>query len=270
MRNRYGMPLMGFGTYGRTGPKGIEAMLGALETGYRHLDAAQTYDTEREVGETIARSGLGRDEVFVTTKISTDNLGPGLLVPSLEKSLETLGLDRVDLTLIHWPAPHGRIAPPVYLEQLAEAQAAGLTRLIGVSNFTIALLDEARAVLGAGAIVNNQVELNPYLANARLAAHCETIGVSITCYQPIAHGRLAGDPVLSRIAAAHAAEIEQVALAWEMAKGYCVIPTSGRIERIRSNFLARDLVLSPEEIAEIDTLDRGQRAIDPESGPQWD
>ena len=210
------------------------------------------------------------NSVFVTTKISTDNFGPGLLVPSLRDSLKAMQMEQVDLTLIHWPSPRGRVALEVYLTQLAEAQDAGLTRLIGVSNFTIALLDQAERILGPGRIVNNQFELNPYLQNKKLARHCQSKDISVTCYLPIAKGTLSDDPVLKRIAGAHGATVEQVILAFEFAKGYNAIPTSSRADRIRSNFEATKLRLDPADIAAIETLDRGQRAIDPEWGPDWD
>lgn len=261
---------MGFGTYGRTGDAGIAAMLVALETGYRHLDTAQDYGTEKEVGAAMRRSGLGRADIFVTTKIATGNLGAGALVPSLRRSLDALQLDQVDLTLIHWPSPNDAVPLPVYIAQLAEAQSLGLTRLIGVSNFTIALLEAAQAVLGDVGIANNQVELNPLLQNRKLANYCMEKGISVTCYLPIARGILGGVPVMAEIAARHGATPEQVALAFEFAKGYIAIPTSGRADRIRSNYLATQLRLSDAEIAAIETLDRGQRVIDPAWGPDWD
>jgi len=264
------MPKMGFGTYGRQGEAGIEAMLFALETGYRHLDTAQTYNTEAEVGEAVRRSGLGRDAVFLTTKISTENYGEGQVIASLRRSLETMGVEQVDLTLLHWPSPNGRQPLAFYLLPLAEAQDLGLTRFIGVSNFTIALLEEAERLVGAGRIANNQVELNPHLQNKKLASYCLSKGISVTCYQPIAHGRLADDPVLRDIASRHDASVEQVALAFELGKGYAAIPTSSRHERIRSNFEAIQLSLSEEEIARIETIDKNRRAIDPAWGPQWD
>lgn len=261
---------MGFGTFGRTGTAGVEAILCALETGYRHIDTAQTYGTEGEVGEAVRRSGLARGEVFLTTKISTDNFGEGLLVPSLERSLDRMAIDQVDLTLIHWPSPHGQVPLEVYLTQLVEAQARGLTRLIGVSNFTIALLEAAKAILKDIPVATNQVELNPHLLNRKLAGYCTDRGISVTCYRPIANGALSGEPVLREIAQAHEATVEQVALAFEFAKGYCAIPTSSRPERIRSNFEATRLSLRVEDIAAIETLDRGRRTIDPEWGPDWD
>ena len=264
------MPRLGFGTYGRTGPDGIAAILSAFEVGYRHIDTAQTYNTEHEVGEAIRRSGLPRQEVFVTTKIAEENLGLSQVISSLEKSLAALGLDHVDLALIHWPARKGGPAPEVYLRQMAEAKAQGLARHIGVSNFTIALIEEARSILGDGTILTNQVELNPWFRNRKLADHCLSLGMVVTCYEPLARGKVGADPVLQRIAATHGATPEQVALAWELAQGYAAIPTSRNPERIVQNFAAQKLALSAEEMTEIDRLDRGIRSIDPAWGPDWD
>ncbi|EAR49733.1 2,5-didehydrogluconate reductase [Oceanicola granulosus HTCC2516] len=264
------MPGLGFGTYGRQGEDGISAILCALETGYRHLDTAQDYDTEAEVGEAIRRAGLPREALFVTTKVRPANFGPGDLVPSVARSLETMGLDRADLVLIHWPAPNGERPLSDYIPQLAEARAQGLTRHVGVSNFPVALLTEARALLGDVPILTNQVELNPWFRNRTLADHCMGAGIRVTCYQPIAQGRLGGDPVIARIAARHGATPEQVALAWELAQGYAAIPTSSRPEHIRGNWQAQQLDLSPGELAEIDALNRGRRSIDPDWGPAWD
>lgn len=270
MQNQTNIPQMGFGTYGRQGDAGIAALLVALETGYRHFDTAQDYDTETEVGEAIKRSGLKRSDVFVTTKISTHNLGPGQLIPSLERSLDTLQLDQLDLTLIHWPSPNGAVPLEVYIEQLAEAHALGLTKLVGVSNFTIALLEQAKASMGNVPISNNQVELNPLLQNKRLATYCKNEGISVTCYLPIARGVLGDVPIIRDLAIKYHATPEQIALAFEFAKGYIAIPTSGRAERIRANFEAIKLSLSVEDIAAIESIDCGQRAINPDWGPNWD
>ena len=270
MQNQYDIPQMGFGTYDRKGEAGIAAMLVALETGYRHLDTAQDYGTETEVGEAVRRSGLDRADIFVTTKIATGNLGAGALIPSLRQSIGNLQLDQLDLTLIHWPSPNNEVPLPVYIEQLAEAHALGLTRLIGVSNFTIAMLEQAQAILGDIPIVNNQFELNPLMQNKKLANYCIKKGISVTCYLPIARGLLGAVPLIAEIADRHAATPEQVGLAFEFAKGYIAIPTSSKADRIRSNFLATKLVLTDAEIALIETVDRGQRAIDPAWGPDWD
>ncbi|WP_267551902.1 aldo/keto reductase [Rhizobium rhizogenes] len=264
------IPKIGFGTYGRVGGAGTAAILAALETGYRHLDTAQTYGSEASVGEAVRRSGLTRDQVFITTKISSENLAEGKLIPSLRRSLGEIGVDQVDLCLIHWPAPNGRIPLATYMHQIVEAQALGLTRLIGVSNFTIALLKEAEGLIGSGRIATNQIELNPLFTNHKIADFCMDIGILVTCYLPIAHGRVSGHPVLTPIARHHNATEEQIAIAYELAKGYAAIPTSGRPERIRSNFAATTLRLSPQEVATIDGITPGTRSIDPDWGPDWD
>lgn len=264
------MPLMGLGTYGRRGAEGQAAMETALEVGYRLLDTAQDYNTEEPCGAAFRASGLAREEVFFTTKVATGNLGAGKVVPSVHKSLETLGLDKLDLVLIHWPAPNGEIPLSVYVEQLAEVLDSGLTTHIGVSNFTIALIDEALDILGGRPLLTNQVEVHPYLQNVKLAEHCKAKGVSITCYMPIAKGRIGADPVMQEIAQAHGATPEQVSLAFLMQQDMAVIPSSANEGRMRQNFAATELTLTGEEMDRVRTLDRGMRLVDPEWGPDWD
>ncbi len=269
-RNQFGMPLMGLGTFGRNGPAGIQSILDALEIGYRHIDTAQTYETEAECGEAVRASGLSRSDIFVTTKISTANFGPGDLVPSLQRSLDALGMDQVDLTLIHWPSPRGKVALPIYLEQIAEAQAVGLTRMIGVSNFPIALLQAARSILGETRITNNQFECHPYLQNSSLVSYCLENQISVTCYLPIARGALAGDPLLEELAAAKGCTVEQLALTYALARGLAVIPASARKERLASNFAATKISLAEHEMAIMAAADRGTRYIDFDWAPNWD
>lgn len=271
MTTTNGIPPMGFGTFGRTGEAGIAALLVALETGYRHLDTAQSYGTEAECGAALRRSGLSRDEVFLTTKITGENLRRGRLIASLEKSRDTLGVDRLDLSLVHWPVgPAGRFDMAAYLPELVEAEARGITRRIGVSNFTIADLDEAERLIGGGRLATNQFERHPYLQNRRLVASCEARGIAVTCYLPLARGACAGDPVIEPIARRHGATAAQVALAFSLQQGHIVIPTSGRPERIRENYAARDLRLSEAEMAAIAASDRNGRQIDPAWAPAWD
>lgn len=267
---QYGMPLMGLGTFGRTGAEGREAILAALEIGYRHIDTAQTYETEGECGEAFRLSGLKRSDIHFTTKISTENFGPGALVPSLRRSLDRLGLDQVDLTLLHWPSPRGKVPLEVYVEQIGEAQMLGLTRNIGVSNFPIALLDAAQELLGDIRIVNNQFECHPYLQNKALVDHCRRTGVSVTCYLPIARGKLAGDPVLEPLAKSKNCSVEQLALAYNMARGLSVIPASANPDRLRTNFAAQALELTEADMAIIGGVERGTRYIDFDWAPQWD
>lgn len=271
MATTNGIPAMGFGTFGRTGTAGIEALLFALETGYRHLDTAQSYGTERECGEALRRSGLARKDVFVTTKITGDNCLPGKLIPSLERSNETIGVDAVDLTLIHWPVgPGGRLPMESYIVELAKAQDSGLTRLIGVSNFTIADLNAAEAILGSDSIATNQFERHPLLRNQKLVDLCGRKGIAVTCYLPLARGRCAGIPQIEAIAAAHGATPHQIALAASLNEGHIVIPTSGHRDRIAENFAATQIRLTATELDAIRTVDRNERQINPVWSPAWD
>lgn len=264
------MPTLGFGTFGRVGEDGIEAIRFALECGYRHLDTAQSYENESEVGTAVRRSGLDRGEIFVTTKVGASHFSPGRLIPSLEASLHKLQLDTVDLTLIHWPSPNGEVPLAVYLEQLVEAKEKGLTRSIGVSNFTIALLKKAETIVGKSHLLTNQVELNPLFQNRKLAEYCNRSEISITCYRPLAQGALLDNKVLQAIAAKRDATASQVALAWELAKGYAAIPTSSSRERIASNLAAQNVTLSAEDMTAIAGAGQISRVINPVWGPEWD
>ena len=266
-----GIPTIGFGTSDRTGEDDMRAILAALEIGYRHLDTAQTYGSEGHCGEALRRSGLKPAEVFVTTKITGDNCRGGRLIDSLRRSCDTMGLDRVDLTLIHWPvSPRGVLPMESYLPELAQAQDQGLTRLIGVSNFTIADTQKALSMLGPNRLATNQVERHPLLRNQTLVDYCVSQGVAITCYLPLARGRCAGVPVIQEIASAHHATPHQIALAMSLGEGHIVIPTSRHRARIEENFAARLIALSPAELEQLKTADRGERQINPGWSPAWD
>ncbi len=265
----HGIPVVGLGTFGLGGDAGLRAMASAIDAGYRHLDTAQSYGTEANVGAAVAGSGLDRDAFFVTTKITQANLGR--IADSIDESLAMMRLDRADLVLIHWPAPGD--TPPVrdYIGDLARARDSGRCRLIGVSNFTRRHIDEAVAEIGPGQLVTNQVERHLFLQNHVLADHCSAQGIAVTAYLPIARGHLGGAPALDRIAAKHAATPSQVALAFLLALGTIVIPKSARADRQASNLAARDIRLDDQDIQELRGLDRGDRQIDPSGlAPDWD
>ncbi|TCR87852.1 2,5-diketo-D-gluconate reductase B [Rhizobium sp. BK376] len=264
------IPQLGLGTYGRTGSEGIAAMLEAIEIGYRHLDTAQTYNTEANVGEVMRRSGLPRRDLFVTTKVADYNLDRTKFMPSVRKSLETIGVDQVDLLLIHWPSFGGVVPLEEYVTALAEAQQQGYARLIGVSNFPIALLEKTRALLGNDAIATNQVEIHPYLQAPNLGDYARKIGLQLTAYQPLAKGEISGDVTLERIAAAHDCPVSAAALAFLMAEGHIVIPASGSPANLRGNFKGLEVRLSDQEMTDIRRLDRGYRRINPDKSPAWD
>jgi 2,5-diketo-D-gluconate reductase B len=265
------IPSFGLGTFRLKGQVVIDSVRQALELGYRHIDTAQIYGNEAEVGQAIAESGVPRNELFVTTKVWTENLSTDKLVPSLQESLRKLRTDHVDLTLIHWPSPASAVPLADSLHALQAAQTQGLTKQFGVSNFTVKLLQEAIAAVGAKAIATNQVELHPYLQNPRLVAFAREQGIHLTSYMTLAYGKVLGDVAITAIAQAHGWTPAQVALAWALQRGFAVIPSSTKRENLESNLLAPTLRLSDEEMARIDALDRGERLVNPEGlAPAWD
>jgi 2,5-diketo-D-gluconate reductase B len=264
------IPQLGLGTFRLKDRAAIDSVAAGLELGYRHIDTAQIYGNEAEVGQALAESGVARGDVFVTTKIWTENLAASRLRASLEESLDKLRTGYVDLTLIHWPSPGGAVSVAESMAALLAVREAGLSRAIGVSNFPIAQLREAIAAAGADNIATNQVELHPFLQNRALDAFMVDAGIHLTAYMPLAYGKVMDDATILRIAREHGATPAQVALAWAMAKGYAVIPSSTRRANLESNLRARDLILSSRDIAAIDGLDRGERLVNPEFAPRWD
>ncbi|MFJ3450503.1 2,5-didehydrogluconate reductase DkgB [Pseudomonas sichuanensis] len=265
------IPSFGVGTFRLTGQAVIDSVKSALQLGYRAIDTAQIYNNEAEVGQAIAESGVPRSELFITTKIWVDNYAADKLLPSLRDSLAKLRTDHVDLLLIHWPAPGNGVELAEYMQALAAAKQAGLTRQIGVSNFNIELTRQAIAVVGEGEIATNQIELSPYLQNRTLTAFLNEQGITTTSYMTLAYGKVLKDPVLAQIAAKHKATVAQVALAWALQLGYAVIPSSTKRENLASNLLARSLQLDADDMALIATLERNGREVSPDGlAPAWD
>ncbi|MEW6022595.1 MAG: 2,5-didehydrogluconate reductase DkgB [Pseudomonadota bacterium] len=264
------MPTIGAGTFRLQGQQAIDSFANALDLGYRHIDTAQIYGNEAEVGLALAESGVARGEVFVTTKIWTEHLSHDALIPSLEESLRKLRLDTVDLTLIHWPSPGAAVSVTESMRALMAARERGLTRAIGVSNFTIPLMREAIDAVGAQHIATNQVELHPYLQNRAVAAFAREHGIHVTAYMPLAYGKVIDDPVIRAIAERVQATPAQVTLAWLLAKGYAVIPSSTRRANLESNLAARHVRLEADDIGAIDALERGERLVSPDFAPAWD
>lgn len=265
------MPPLGLGTFRLKGQTVIDSVRTGLELGYRLIDTAQIYGNEAEIGQAIAESGIARAELFLTTKIWTEHLAGDKLIPSLKDSLAKLRTEAVDLTLIHWPSPGGAVPLADSLQALAEAQAQGLTARIGVSNFPVALLREAVAVLGADRIFTNQVELHPYLQNRAVVDYARSQGIGITSYMTLAYGEALQDPVVQAIAAARGATPAQLLLAWALQQGFAVIPSSTQRENLRSNLQAAALRLTDAEMARLAALDSGRRLVDPAGlAPVWD
>lgn len=264
------IPPLGLGTFRLQDQQAFDAVFNGIELGYRHIDTAQIYQNEADVGRAIKASKILPSELFVTTKIWTDSFAEGKLIPSLKESLHKLQLERVNLTLIHWPAPNDEIPVAVYLEQLLEAKREGLTELIGVSNFTIKHTQEAIAAIGADEIATNQIEVHPFLQNRKLVEFLQQQGIHVTAYMPLAYGKVLQEPVIQQIAAAHQATPAQIALAWSLQQGFAVIPSSTKRENLQSNLLAANIKLTDEEIKAIATLDSGDRIANPGFAPAWD
>jgi 2,5-diketo-D-gluconate reductase B len=264
------IPLAGLGTWdlrGRTCARVVEQ---ALRLGYRHIDTAEMYDNEREVGEGLRASGVPRNEVFVTTKIWPSHFAPRELMRAAKDSLVKLRLSEVDLLLLHWPNP--QIPLSETLGALCMAKEGGMARHIGVSNFNTKLLDEA-AALATEPLVCNQFECHPFLDQSTLIAACREKGMAVVAYSPIARGGAKNDAVLARIGQEHGKTAAQVCLRYLVQQEIVVIPRTSKIERLEENVSIFDFTLTETEMAEIANLARRDgRIIDWSfsGSPKWD
>jgi len=265
------IPAIGYGTMLFPEPESaVGLVVHALETGYRHIDTARKYGSEQWVGEGIRASGLAREDIWVTTKVTEEDARADDFARSVETSLETLDLDYVDLLLIHWPQP--RVPLEETLGALAKAKRDGLASNIGVSNFTISLLDEAMAKCPEP-IVTNQIEYHAYIRQDRLIAACRKHGMLVTCHVPLARGAVLENPVIREIAAAHGRTPAQVALRWLVQQSDVgVVPRALEFSEIEENIAIFDFALRDDEMARIATLqDRNLRVVDPAvRRPVWD
>ena len=262
--------MMGFGVYALDGDTTREAVGLALEAGYRHFDTAQSYKNEADCGIAIARSGLPREEIFITTKVTPRNYAVGKMLGSVYESLDRLRVDCIDLLLIHYPSPWDQIPMEVYLEQLLAVQQAGLASLIGVSNFTIAQVDRALKLLGRDNLATNQVEIHVFMQNRKIVDHCRTVGVPTTAYCALARGALLGapeaqlgpHPILQEIADAHDATVAQIGLSFLMHEGHVVLSSATQKDQIESNFAATNVRLTQEEFMRLRSLDMNKRIVE--------
>jgi diketogulonate reductase-like aldo/keto reductase len=262
------IPVLGLGTFELTGPEGEDAIRTAIDLGYRQIDTAIRYGNEAEVGRAVRASGVPRDELFVTSKIWFDDLAPEAVARRTGETLDRLGFDHVDLLLVHWPSKDIPLGET--LAAFAEERARGRTRLIGVSNFTCALLDEALDTHKAD-LFCNQVEYHPFLSQEKLLARTRRAGMLLNAYQPIARGKVFGCEALEAIGRRYAKSPAQVALRWLIQQdGVGAIPRSSRPENLRANLAVFDFALTPAEMAAIHGLASGRRFSDFDWAPAWD
>src|SRR4051812_43253440 len=261
------MPKLGLGTWPMKGPQCVEAVQSALSLGYRHIDTAEMYGNEAEVGEAIAGSGVPRGDIHVTTKVWWENLGADAMQRAIDASLARLRTDYVDLYLIHWPAPDMDL--PDAIHNLMRVKERGLARAIGVSNFPVALLRRAVDEVGAP-IACNQVEYHLLLGQSRLVDAARERDVAVTAYAPLARGELGDYEELRAIAQKHRATPAQVALKWLLDQdGVAAIPKAARRETQQANLDALRIQLDDTDRAAIAMLPKDRRVVNPGFAPQW-
>lgn len=263
------IPALGYGTWKLSGAECERGVETAIARGYRHIDTAQIYENEAEVGAAIARSGVARDNLFLTTKVWIDHVRPGDMQKSVETSLEKLRTDHVDLLLIHWPVTD----KASFREQaaaLTDVQRKGWTKLVGVSNFTVAQMREMAEDIGAP-IVTNQVEYHPYLSQKPVLDYLAARGMFLTAYSPVARGAVKDDPLLNEMGKKYGKSPAQVALRWLIQQGVAAIPKAGSEKHLQDNINIFDFALTNGEMAQIHALARPDgRMINPAWAPAWD
>lgn len=261
------IPRLGFGTWQITGSDATEAVRDALELGYRHIDTARAYENEREVGKGIKASGVAREDIWLTTKVWLEDAARDAVVAAGEDSLKQLGVDYLDLLLLHWPNPDVPVGETI--EGFAELQEAGKIRHFGLSNHPVGLMREA---VKHGPVFADQVEYHPLLGQDGLLALAEEHDFLLTAYSPLAHGKVLQEPALRRIAEAHGVSPGSVALRWLLDQArVSPIPKASSRDRREANWReVGSFELSPEERAEIDALPKDVRTADPGFAPDWD
>lgn len=265
------IPPIGFGTYKLpTDEEGVKVIVEAVDAGYRLIDCASAYSNQIQVGEGLRRSGLKRDELFVTSKVWNDERGYDRTLRSCEKSLRELSLGYLDLFLIHWPATD--VQTPEWRKENADTWRAlerlyyeKLVRAIGVSNFNIEHLEALEGTANVMPMVN-QVELNPGMRQPELTEWCAEKGIVLEAWSPLGRGRIFGAPLLKDLAHAHSKSVAQIALRWEIQKGIIPIPKSSNSGRMKENLMVFDFSLTPAEMALIDSLPTfGNSGLTPEN-----
>lgn len=260
------VPALGYGTWQLVGRRVHACVLEALSIGYRHIDTAQMYENEADVGSALAATEVPREEIFVTTKLSPGNLHRGDVRRTTHASLRRLGLEYVDALLIHWP--NDQVGLDETLGAMRELREAGLVRHIGVSNFSPALLEQALRLAPVSLL---QVEYHPFLQQPVLLEMARRTNVVFTAYCPLARGRVSDEPLLRAIGRRHDKTAAQVTLRWLVQQeGVVAIPKAASRDHMRENFEIFDFSLSPEEMRAIFELNRGERLVDPPWAPAWD
>jgi 2,5-diketo-D-gluconate reductase B len=260
-----GMPMLGLGTWQNDDPEDCaESVQTALEMGYRHIDTAQIYENEDAVGDGLAAADVDREDIFLATKVWIDSLDREGVLETTRESLDRLGVDKVDLLYVHWPAREYDAEKT--LGAFDELVEEGLTDRIGVSNFEPEQIDEALDVAEHD-IFANQVELHPLLPQDELREHCAECDVELVAYSPLARGEVFDVPEIEEVAEKHDASPAQVSLAWLREKGVTAIPKATGAEHIRDNWESLSVDLDEEDVETIDAIEQTERQVDPDFAP---
>jgi len=255
---------LGFGTYTLTDRSGTETIEAALDTGYRHVDTARLYGNEHEVGKAIEAADVGREDVFVATKVAhfeEPEKTEEYVQTAIEESFERLGLDRIDLLYHHWPRTHDDIK--TVLPIIAETVKDGSVGALGVSNYTTADLDRANKLVDVP-ISALQVEMHPFLQQSDVREYISGTDTELVAYAPLAQGAVFDDDTISDIAEKHDVSESNVSLAWLLEKGVVPIPRTSSVDHLRSNLDSLDVDLDSEDIQRIDSIKRSNRCVDPD------
>lgn len=263
------IPALGLRTYRLQGRQLADYLRDGLEIGYRHIDTAQSYGNEAQVGQAIEASGVARGELFLTTKLGVQHLTKDGLIPALRNSLRSLKTERVDLTLLHGPVYEDAGLVAEAMAALREAKRQGLTRRIGAANLTLAQMRQAVSVVGASAIATHQIELDPWTQAAPVVAAARSHGIRLTAYQPLFWHPACRDPVVDEIARRHGASATQVSLAWLLQKGCSVLPSATARACLWQNWSAQFLRLTEQEMRAIDGLGEADPAAGADLAPVW-
>ena len=257
LNNGVKIPIFGLGTYlNNNGRQTIDSILYALEIGYRHIDTAAMYENEKEIGEAVRKSGILREEIFVTTKLWNSDHGYENTIKAFRRSLKLLGLSYIDLYLIHWPVENVRLESWRALEKLYND---GLCKSIGVSNFMERHLEE---LLNNSSVIPavNQVEFSPFLYLKELQNHCESKGVALESYSPLTKGHKLNNPRLIEIARSYKKSTSQILIRWCLQKGIIVIPKSSQKNHIKENIDVFDFNISEADMNKLDNLNENYRS----------
>ena len=265
------IPSIGYGTMLFPEPeKAVTLISEAIKSGYRHIDTARKYGSERWVGEALRFTGIGRENIWITTKVTEENAKADDFARSVDKSLQTMQLNYVDLLLIHWPQP--KIPLSETIGALIKAKQDGLTKNIGISNFTVDLIHKA-AQISSEQLFTNQVEYHPYINQDKVIQACKNYGISVTCHVPLARGVVLKDPEIIKIAKSHQKSPAQVTLKWLIQQENIIaVPRALSVDQIKENISLADFSLSDEQMDTMSKLrSKNLRIVDPEvRRPVWD